>query len=1002
MPADALPTRRRDPRVLTIPAHAPFLDALAAGLWQQAGEDPAALARLTVLLPTRRAARGLAEAFLRLTEGRPLLLPRVIALAEAADEAAMVTGIAPPAPAIGTLRRQAALARLVMAKERSAGISGADHHFRLAGELATLLDEIAREEADPARLADAADAAHAVHWQRTVEFLGIVTAAWPAYLAEAGVADPAARLVAMIDARRRAWEEAPPGLPVIAAGSTGSIPAVARLLRVVSRLPEGAVVLPGLDTTMAEAAWESLADGHPQAALKRLLAALDVTRGDVAPWLSVGAVTGGTPARAEAIARAMLPAAGMDDWRRVARDHVRQGIAGIARIDAADENEEALAIALAMRLALEAPGRRAALVTTDRDIAERVQSALARFGLRADDSAGRPLRATPPAVFLRLLVAACAEQLSPLPLLSLLKHPLAACGLSPARFRAAVRLLEKAILRGPRPGPGLDGLDEALVQATRRKQPWRPRGLAAAAAVLAALRATLTPLLGVFGTGTVPPDRLLEATLAAAEALAATDTVAGAARLWAQEAGEALAERMAEAAEALAEMGPLTPEEWPGLFEALLEGAEVRLRRQGSAGAGAPHPRLFIWGALEARLQSVDVAIIAGLNEGTWPAAVDPGPWLSRPMRQRFGLAPPEAAIGQAAHDVTQLLSCCPQVILTRSRRVDGAPTVPSRWLVRLDAFLKGQLGEGEHLRPATDLLGIARALDAPEAVTPEDRPMPRPALALRPRRLAVTDIERWLRDPFEIYARHILALKALPEIDEPVDGGDWGSLVHDSIAAAIRRAEKEGWPAPATFRQWIIGEGAQRFATLAAPARAAFWRPRLARIASWVAETDAERRRALRIVASHAEIKGEMTLPDGFILHGRADRIDLLGDGTLALIDYKTGGVPPQRDIAEAYAIQLTLEAAMASRGAFATFGAAHASALTYWKLSGGHEPGAVTVVKGEIDALAAGAWQRFEELRARYADPATPYLARPHPHRAPDFSDYLHLARVAEWGGE
>jgi ATP-dependent helicase/nuclease subunit B len=994
--------RGGQPRILSIPAHAPFLDALAAGLWQRAGEDPAALARITVLLPTRRAARGLAEAFLRLTEGRPLLLPRVIALAEAADEAAMVTGIAPPAPAIGTLRRQAALARFVMVKERSAGITGADHHFRLAGELATLLDEIAREEADPARLADAADAAHAEHWQRTLAFLEIVTAAWPAYLVEAGVADPAARLVAMIEARRRAWEEAPPATPVIAAGSTGSIPAVARLLRTVSRLPDGAVVLPGLDTAMAEAAWEGLADGHPQAALKRLLAALDVTRADVAPWAGVAAVAGGTPARAEAIARAMLPAAGMADWRRVAREHVRAGIAGIARIDAADENEEALAIALAMRLALETPGRRAALVTTDRDIAERVANALARFGLRADDSAGRKLRATPPGVFLRLLVAACAEQLAPLPLLSLLKHPLAACSMSQARFRGAVRLLEKAILRGPRPGPGLDGLDDALVQASRRKRAYRPRGLAAAAAVLAALRATLGPLLGAFAAGTAPPDRLLEATLAAAEALATTDTAPGAARLWAQEAGEALAERMAEAAEALAELAPLTPEEWPGLFEALLEGAEVRLRRQGSAGAGAPHPRLFIWGALEARLQSVDVAILAGLNEGTWPAAVDPGPWLSRPMRQRFGLAPPEAAIGQAAHDVTQLLSSCPQVLLTRSRRVDGAPTVPSRWLVRLDAFLRGQLGEGDHLRPTTDVLGIARALDAPERVTPEPRPEPRPALALRPRKLAVTDIERWLRDPFEIYAKHILGLRALAEIDEPVDGGDWGSLVHDSIAAAIRRAEQDGWPAPATFRNWIIGEGEQRLAALAAPARAAFWRPRLARIAAWVAETDAERRRALRITASHAEIKGEMMLRDGFVLHGRADRIDRLGDGTLALIDYKTGAIPPQREIAEAYAIQLTLEAAMAAQGAFATIGEAAASSLAYWKLSGGHEPGLVTDVNGDVGALAALAWDRFEALRARFADPATAYLARPHPHRAPEFSDYMHLARVAEWGGE
>lgn len=992
----------RAPRVFSVPAHLPFLDQLAAGLWREAGSDPATLARVTVVLPTRRAARGLMESFLRLTEGRPLLLPRVIALAEANDEAAMLAGIEPPPPPVPALRRQAALAKLVVAMERSIGMTGADHAFRLAGELATLLDEIAREEADPARLAEAADAAHAVHWQRTLKFLEIVTTAWPLWLSANGVADPAARLVAMLEARRRAWESAPPEAPVYAAGSTGSIPAVARLLRTVSRLPRGAVILPGLDRAMAEAAWESLGDSHPQAGLRRLLGTLGVTRGDVAPWQAEAAGPAGTAGRAAVVARAMLPAAGMEEWRRRGREAVRAGIAGVGRIDAADQNEEALAIALALRSALETPGRRAALITPDRALAQRVAAALARFGVSADDSAGRPLGATPPGVFLRLVVTACAERLAPVPLLSLLKHPLAAGGMPPGRFRAAVRLLETAVLRGPRPGSGIEGMAQALAQAARKDERYRPRGLLAAARVLGAVEAALAPLLAAFRLGSAPPARFLEATIAAAEALAATEDAAGATRLWALEAGEAASTRMAEALEAFGELAPVTPDEWPGLFEALFEGAEVRLRRLGSAGLDAPHPRLFIWGVLEARLQSVDLAVLGGLNEGTWPAATDPGPWLSRPMRVRFGLASPEVAVGQAAHDVTQLLASCPQVLLTRARRVDGAPTVPSRWLVRLDAFLRSQLGEGGHLAPATDWLALARALDAPRGVTPEAAPTPRPALALRPTRLSVTEVERLLRDPFEIYARLILGLRKLPAIDEPVSRGDWGSLVHAAVAAALRRAGEFGWPGTETFRTWIIEDGARRFAALDSPANAAFWRPRLARIAAWMADAEEERRRSGVAVACFAEIKGELTLPGGFLLHGRADRIDLLADGRAELIDYKTGTIPKQNEIEEAYALQLPLEAAMVARGAFAPVGRLAPAALAHWRLTGGFEPAKVVPVKGEAAALADAAFARFEELRAHFADPATPYRPVPHPHRAPKFSDYVHLARIAEWGGE
>ncbi len=998
MPADPA----RHPRVFTVPAHLPFLDQLAAGLWREAGEDAAALARVTVVLPTRRAARGLMEAFLRLTEGRPLLLPRVVALAEANDEAAMLVGIEPPPPPVPALRRQAVLAKLVVAMERSVGMTGADHAFRLAGDLATLLDEIAREEADPARLEDVADAAHATHWQRTLKFLEIVTAHWPGWLAENGLADPAARLVAMLAARRRSWESAPPEAPIYAAGSTGSIPAVARLLRTVSRLPRGAVVLPGLDLTMEETAWDSLTDSHPQAGLKRLLATLGVTRGDVVPWHAVSSGPAGTEARAAVVARSMLPAGGMAGWRHREREAVRAGLAGVGRIDAADQNEEALAIALALRAALETSGRRAALVTPDRALAQRVAAALARFGVRADDSAGRPLGATPPGVFLRLVVAACAERLAPVPLLSLLKHPLAAGGLQPGRFRAAVRLLEMAVLRGPRPGSGIEGLRQALAQAGRREERYRPRGLLAATRVLAAVERALAPLLAAFTLGSAPPARFLEATVAAAEALAASEGEAGADRLWALEAGEAAAGRMAEALEALGELAPVTPDEWPGLFEALFEGAEVRLRRLGSAGLDAPHPRLFIWGVLEARLQSVDLAVLGGLNEGTWPAATDPGPWLSRPMRIRFGLASPEVAVGQAAHDVAQLLSSCPQVLLTRARRVDGAPTVPSRWLVRLDAFLRSQLGEGSHLAPATDWLTLARALDAPRIVAPEQAPTPSPPRSLRPARLSVTEVERLLRDPFEIYARLILGLRKIPGIDEPVGRGDWGSLVHAAVAVALRRAAETGWPGSETFRTWIIEDGSRRFAALASPANAAFWRPRLARIAAWMAEAEEERRRAGSSVACFAEIKGELTLPGGFVLHGRADRIDLLSDGTAELIDYKTGTIPTQNEIDEAYALQLPLEAAMVARGAFAPVGKVMPASLSHWKLTGGFEPAKVVPVKGEAASLAEVAFARFEELRAYFSDPATPYRPVPHPHRAPKFSDYLHLARVAEWGGE
>ncbi len=457
-------------QLYTIPPHGAFLDALATDWLDRAGGDPLAAADGLILLPTRRAARALADAFLHAAGGRPLLLPRVAAIG-ALDEAplALAGALALP-PAVPAPVRLAHLTRLVMALDRRFGApDSADQAWPLAAELAALMDEAERAEVDLATvLPKLAEGDHATHWGITLDFLRIVTASWPAWLAENGLMNPAARQVALLHAQAAAWERAPPPMPVLAAGSTGGIAAVARLLRVVARLPNGRVVLPGLDLDMPEPAWDALDDSHPQSALRRLLAGLGATRGDVRRF---PAPDGAPAGRSAALHRALLPAGALATWRCSAAVVP----AGMARLSPADQQEEAVAIALVLRGALEQPHRRAALVTPDRDLAGRVAVELGRFGVVADDSAGERLADTPPAVFLRLLADAVAEALRPVPLLALLKHPLAAAGLDPAACRAAARALETEALRGPAPASGLAGL-RGRIRSGRAARLHRPGG----------------------------------------------------------------------------------------------------------------------------------------------------------------------------------------------------------------------------------------------------------------------------------------------------------------------------------------------------------------------------------------------------------------------------------------------------------------------------------------------------------------------------------------------
>ncbi len=983
--------------LFTLPPHLPFLDAIAAE-WLAAGtQDPLATADGLILLPTRRAARSLAEAFLRATEGQALLLPRITAIG-ALDEAPLaLAGALHLPPPVEPARRLAALSRLILAMSGGAGAPRtADRAWRLAEELASLMDEAERAEIDlAARLPDAADPAFARHWAQTLSFLRIVTEHWPAWLAEQGAMNPAARQVALLDAQAAAWERDKPTHRVLVAGATAAIPAVARLAGVVARLPAGAVVLPGLDHDLSEAAWEALEPSHPQAGLRDLLQGLEATRGDVRPFPATPASV--VPSsRAALLRRALLPGAALaEDWT----EGGSADAGGLFRLEPADQQEEAAAIALILRDALERPGTRAALVTPDRALAARVMAELLRWDIVADDSAGEALAETPPAVFLRLLARAVAEELAPVPLLAVLKHPLAAAGLSPAACRSGARALELACLRGPRPSPGLTGLRRGMARARTA-----PRD---AADLLDRAEQCLAPALRFGATVAAAPAEALAGLIEAAERLAATDQVSGPTRLWSGEEGEALSAHLA----AVLDGASLLPDQprsvLSGLLDAVLaSGPAVRSRRALRGRGGAEHPRVFIWGLLEARLQSVDVLVLGGLTEGVWPPAAEPGPWLSRPMRARVGLPSPEAAIGQAAHDFAASVCAAPEVILSCPHRVDGAPAVPARWLTRLDMFLAGRAAT----LPRHPAAGWARALDQPIALRPAPPPAPCPAVAKRPRRLSVTEIETWLRDPYAIHARHVLGLRALAPLEEDTDAADYGSMVH---AGLHRFLEEVGaaWPDEAHARLHHHLLRAMADSDLR-EALANWWAPRLERIAAWVATTEAERRSAMSLHAVSPEVKGawEISRPGGrFVLIGRADRIERRTDGRLVILDYKTGTLPGQGDVDAGLAPQLPLEAAMVLAGAFGPDLAGEMAELAYWQISGGFEPGKVhRLFNGDAVAIAEAARVAGDALGAlidAFDDPARCYLSQPHPARAPRFSDYAQLARVAEWaagGGE
>jgi ATP-dependent helicase/nuclease subunit B len=1009
------------PKVYKIAAHRPFLATLAAGLLGMVGADPLQLPRITVLLPTRRAVRSLRDAFLRVTAdgtvvGTPLLLPRMRPIGDLdSDELSLSDGgaedmaVPPPIP---ELRRRLLLTRLVMhwGDRRGEEPLLPGQAATLAASLARLLDRVATEGASFAKIADLVPEGLAEHWRVVHHFLAILPQHWPRILAEEEALDAASRRNRLLEQQTAAWRRSPPRHPVLAAGLIGGTPAMTELLSLVAGLDQGAVILPGLDRERDAAEWSAIEEdeAHPQHLMAGLLRALDFTPAEVRDWpptrpdpmpargfeglsdlplfASLSRSAGEGTERSESgesvrarrvrlIAEALRPAITTDAWRRLPTQRA-DTLDGLSRYDCASAQEEAVTIALLLRRKLETPGATAALVTPDRALARRVAAELRRWGIDIDDSAGLPLNRTPPGVFLRLVLDLAASRLAPVPLLAALKHPLACGGLAPVAFRDIARQLEQAI-RGPRPAPGFAGLRAALA-----------REKAGLSRFVDRLEACLGALPQLLVADAVPLSRVAAAHVEAAERLAATASETGGERLWREAAGEIAARFCHELIDAARDFPPLPGRHYPALFEALAADAVVRP-------AFGRHPRLAIWGLLEARLQQADLVILGGLNEGSWPPSAEHDPWMSRQMRREFGIAVPERAIGIAAHDFAQTLGA-PEVALTRAARSEGVPTVPSRWLLRLDTVLQavgldGALGPDDTLRHAAELI------DRTQGYRPLPPPEPRPPLEARPRKLSVTRIETWLRDPYAIYARYILGLKPLDELDADPSRAELGTVIHRALDAFFRRFP-QGMPDNA--EEQLLGIGREQFGPiLSRPGAWAFWWPRFRRIANWL--VNQERIRCADTVESHSECEGSWTLPargGPFTITAKADRIDRLAAGGFLLVDYKTGGVPPPKQVQAGFAPQLPLEGAILRGGGFNGVSGSPA-ALEYWRLSGGDPAGErCPIDAGDPGELIDRVVARVAALIDRFDDPATPYLAVPSPRWAPRYSDYRHLERLAE----
>lgn len=964
------------PRVFACPPGADFTRVLVAGLLDRSKSlTPQDLARVEIYVNTRRMQRRIFALF---NTGAARLLPRIRLITDLAHDPA---GAEVP-PAISPLRRRLELGQLIsQLLDQRPDFAPRSAIYDLSDSLALLLGEMHDEGVSLSDInaLDVTDTSG--HWQRSLEFLKIAERYFGGASAEPP--DAVARQRLITERLVKTWASAPPDHPIIVAGSTGSRGSTSMFMQAVARLPQGAIVLPGFDFDLPGSVWAQLNDplsgeDHPQYRFARLLQNLALDPADIEPWH--GSVRPDVSARNRLVSLALRPAPFTNQWMREgpALGDIPAAAENLTLVEAASDREEAVAIALILREAAET-GKTAALVTPDRMLTRRVTATLDRWNIEPDVSVGEPLHLSAPGRLLRHVADLFGHVVTSDGLLAILKHPLTHSGGSDrGQHLLWTRELE---LKFRRSGPPFPTAQDIYDWANEKpddndRADW-------------AKWVTAT-LFGYAATGPRELAEHLKTHLAIATQLVDGPTTQDSGRLWEKASGQEAWSVMSDLMKNADHGGSMSAQDYNTVFLSVLKRGEVRdpLR---------PHPNIMIWGTLEARVQGADLVILGGLNDGVWPELPAPDPWLNRDMRVAAGLLVPERRIGLSAHDFQQAIAA-PEAVLTRSIRNAEAETVPSRWINRLTNLMAGMSQEGATALAAMRARGTqwtswAKALDTPEAMEPPAlRPAPKPPVSARPRQLSVTAISRLIRDPYAIYAAHVLDLKKLDPLHQTPDAPLRGTILHAILEEFIRTVDlSQGLD---VARETLLGAADRILKDHAPwPAARALWKAKIERVSDVFLKDELWRQS--RATPIKLEVSGSMLFPDqGFTLRGKADRIDQADNGQLIIYDYKTGA-PLSKDQIRYFDKQLYLEAMMAESGAFEGVPRARVAEVAHIHVGANPKFDPIDLDPTEIAQIRA----EFVELISSYLKADQGYAARRAMVRVAFGGDYDHLARFGEW---
>ena len=978
--------------IFNISPRYPFLEVLASYILKTAKDKNLNIADDIILLPTRRACRHIKEVFLKLSGGNAVILPTILPLGDIDEDGLAFLDyenenlLTELPPAISKIKRNLILSTLI--KEKNHDLTE-EQAYSLAVDLAHLMDTVEMEELSFNNLQYLVPEEYSEHWQETLKFLKIVTSEYPKILEENNVINPIDRKVRLIKKQIEYWKQNPPKGRVFAAGSTGSLVPISYMLRFISKMENGFLILPGLDKNISDADFEILTSdypkvnqNHPQYGLLKLIKGLGLKISDIPnlPVYNENEYDIADSDRELLASHIMLSSDMNDDWSNLSKlkDNV---LSGVSELTLDTDSDEVFAIAGLLRKAV-FENKKALLITPDRKIAKSVANELKRWNIIVDDSAGIPASDTVTGNYIILVLKMIYDDFSPYSILAVLKHKYTHLGYTHERLEELTELFEKKVLRGK---ISLNSFDKILAIASDYKDVYE---------MLLKIKTLCSDIYSkMLDSQKYSLHDLLQSHLKLVEDFVSSPYENTNNILWNTDLHNDLSTELSSLLSSLNDIkneNSIIDKMTVNAYFVFISNYLLSLSLRPKINS---HPNIAIMNSIEARLLSADIYIMAGLNEDTFPRISSDDPWMSRPMKAKFKLPLPERKVGLSSHDFVEFF-CKKNVIMTHATKVDGTNSITSRWLTKLSAIIK--IADIKLDTSLTDeVMSWISASNLNTSSSRCDRPSPCPPLSARPKELSATWIEKWYRDPYIIFANKILSLKKLDDINPVAGPAELGTVIHNSLEEFKKKKLS-------TFSELMDLMVKNSVEYMDIP-QIDFWYSKFENVAKWF--IDYEQSVKNLIDYSFEEESGSFAVTPDFTITAKADRIDILRDNRAIIFDYKTGTPPSEEEILSGYAPQLPIEALILKNAGFKNIKTnSKVGGVRYIKLTGSQN-GHITGEKFDesIDEILDTALKNLKENIEKFSKPTTPYLSRPNPnkvgHSIESYSEYTHLARVKEW---